>query len=59
MTEFKVFKLSNYKFNTKSNELKNTVTLSNIRPCYRIYQQQRRPKLTPKNKPFFTLHFIR
>ena len=27
MTEFKVFKLSNYKFNTKSNELKNTVTL--------------------------------
>ena len=27
MTEYKVFKLSNYKFNTKSNEVKNAVTL--------------------------------
>ena len=27
MTEFTVFKLSDYKFNTKSNESKNTVSL--------------------------------
>lgn len=40
MTEFKVFKLSDYKFNTKSNESKNTVSLADAIQCINNKEDQ-------------------